>query len=152
MVDISLHIGTSVSNFTCQIQNISLANDLCFSETQHYASHLGHVLHAGNANASPTPPVCAICHNTIQWNTGTIFFNLTAECSIREDENQGEMVTSWTQSNTQLCSWWWFVKCTMIKDCSGYKLGSTYIKTIYMNIIKESQLLILIINVHGKTF
>jgi len=40
----------------------------------------------------------------------------------------------------------------MIKDCSGYKVGRTYIKIIYMNISKENQLLILIITVPGKAF
>ena len=40
----------------------------------------------------------------------------------------------------------------MYNDCSGYKLESTYIKTTYMNISKENQLLIFIITVHAKTF
>ena len=38
------------------------------------------------------------------------------------------------------------------KTAQDTSLESTYIKTIYMNISKENQLLILIINVHGKTF
>jgi len=42
--------------------------------------------------------------------------------------------------------------CKMYNDCSGYKLESTYIKTTYMNMSKENQLLIFIITVHGKTF
>jgi hypothetical protein len=65
MIDISLHTGTSVPNFICQIQNYYTCKCLRFLETHYYASHLGHVLHAGNVNAFLTSLVCAICHNTI---------------------------------------------------------------------------------------
>jgi len=44
-------------------------------------------------------PSATILFNEIH----AFFFNLRAECSIREAVNQGEMRTAWTQSNTQLC-------------------------------------------------